>query len=206
MNDINLMAAPASARTYDPTDWYWVADDGRIFASARQTLVPADDADYAEFVQMAMPSQWPRDAAGEQTDAELQLALDPYGIFVTLQSYTAHMRWQKEQGGITLASGMPLKTDDRSQAKITGAYDAAIAKTDLLPTPWHAADGTIWQLDAARITAMNTELLTHINNCFSISADCLAQIEAGTITTHAQIDAAFDAPITQARKDWLKKA
>ncbi|MET4017712.1 hypothetical protein BSZ19_21905 [Bradyrhizobium japonicum] len=203
MNDISLMAVPASARQYDPTHWYWIADDGRIFASARQTPVPADDADYAVFVRMAMPSQWPRDQAGAQTDAELQLVLDPYNLFVTLQGYTAYKRWRKEQAGITLSSGMPIKTDDRSQAKITGVYNAQLANP-AVTTPWHAADGLTYDLDAAAMAAMNTELLTHINNCFAVSDDVLAQIEAGTITTHAQIDATFDAPMTQARKDWLK--
>ena len=51
---------------------------------------------------------------------------------------------------------------------------------------------------------MNNELLVHINNCFSISADMVAGIEDGTITTHEQIDAAFSASIKAARKDWLK--
>ena len=204
MNDVNGLAF-AHARSYDPTDWYWIADDGRIFASARQVLVPEDDADYLAFVQMAMPSHWPRDAAGNQTDAELQSVLDPYNIFVTLQSYTVYKRWRKEQAGITLSSGMPIKTDDRAQAKITGVYNAQQVNPAAV-TPWHAADGAIYNLDAAAMEAMNLELLAHINDCFSISDDCIAQIEAGTITTHAQIDAAFDAPMTQARKDWLKKA
>jgi hypothetical protein len=51
---------------------------------------------------------------------------------------------------------------------------------------------------------MSDELQTHINNCFDIASQTLAGIADGSITTLAQIDAAFDAPITQARKDWLK--
>lgn len=190
---------------FDPTDWYWLADDGRIFASARQIIVAEDDADYLVFRQMAMPTQWPRDDAGQQTDAELQKVLDPYNLFVSLQGYTAFKRWQKEQGGITLASGIPIKTDDRSQAKITGAYSAAVELPTVV-TPWAAADGSVYPLDGAQIVAMNNELLTHINNCFAVSADVITGIEDGTITTHEQIDAAFDAPMTAARRDWLKKA
>jgi hypothetical protein len=119
-----------------------------------------------------------------------------------LTTYSRQARWNKENVGITLTSGMPIETNDRAQAKITGVYvaqqiDPAVA------TPWHAADGTVWQLDAAAIEAMNRELLIHINNCFSISADVLAGIEAGTITTREQIDDAFSAPMTQAAKGWL---
>jgi hypothetical protein len=51
---------------------------------------------------------------------------------------------------------------------------------------------------------MSIELLTHINNCFSISADVLAAIEEGTITTREEIDAAFGAAMPPAAKDWLK--
>jgi hypothetical protein len=190
---------------YDPANWYWKADDGRIFASARQIIVPDTDADYLVFIQRVAPTMWPRDTAGDQTDAALQEVLTPFNIFVTLQGYSALKRWQKEQGGITLSSGMPIKTDDRSQAKITGAYSAAVELPTVV-TPWAAADGNVYPLDGAQIVAMNNELLTHINNCFAVFADVLAQIEAGTITTHEQIDAAFDAPMTQARKDWLKTA
>jgi hypothetical protein len=190
---------------YDPTNWYWLADDGRVFASARQIIVAEDDADYLAFKQMAMPTQWPRDMAGDQTDAELQTVLQPYNIFVTLQGYTAYKRWLKEQGGIVLSFGMPIETDDRAQAKITGVYSAQQINPAVL-TAWHAADGTVHQLDAAQMEAMHIELLTHINDCFAISADMMAGIADGTITTHEQIDAAFDAPITKARKDWLKKA
>ena len=71
-------------------------------------------------------------------------------------------------------------------------------------TPYHATDNPIHQLTAARIEPVNVDLLTHINNCFSISADVLAAIEEGTITTREEIDAAFGAAMTQAAKDWLK--
>jgi hypothetical protein len=70
---------------YDPANWYWKADDGRIFASARQIIVPDTDADYLVFIQRVAPTMWPRDTAGDQTDAALQEVLTPFNIFVTLQ-------------------------------------------------------------------------------------------------------------------------
>ena len=55
------------------------------------------------------------------------------------------------------------------------------------------------------MNTLNNDLLVHINACFQISADMLAGIAAGTVTTREQIDAAFDAPMTQAAADWLKQ-
>ena len=120
-----------------------------------------------------------------------------------LVQYNNVRRWEKEVGGITLSFGMPIKTNDRAQAKITGVY-AAQQVNPAVTTPWHAADGTVHQLTAAQIETMSIELLTHINNCFSISADVLAAIEEGTITTREEIDAAFGAAMPPAAKDWLK--
>ena len=54
------------------------------------------------------------------------------------------------------------------------------------------------------IIGLNNDLLTHINDCFSISAMVHSEIDDGSITTLEQIDAAFDTPMTNAAKDWLK--
>lgn len=184
---------------YTPNNWYWIVggDEANVWSSASYSSIPITDATYTAWL-----------AAGGQptpiaTKAELQAVFaDAYPAGM-LESYCIYQRWVKEQGGIALTSGMPIATDDRAQAKITGVFVAA-KELPTMTTPWSAADNTVHVLDADQIIAMNNELLTHINNCFSISADVLAQIEAGTITTREQIDAAFDAPITQARKDWLK--
>jgi hypothetical protein len=185
---------------YTPSDWYWIigGDQANVWSSRRAASVPVSDPDYVAW--LAVGGLTPQ-LATMQKLFDILSAQYPPG---TLQTYTAFRRWQKEQGGITLASGMPIKTDDRAQAKITGALVAAQELPTVI-TPWHAADGTVHQLDGAQITAMNNELLAHINNCFTISAEMLAGIEAGSITTHEEIDAALDATMTQARKDWLKK-
>jgi hypothetical protein len=184
---------------YDVSKWYWYVgdDETQVWSSRLAAMVPAADPEFVEWKQHEAPSR-----AATMEDLRIVLAEQyPPG---TLETYTAHKRWQKEQAGITLSAGWPIKTDDRSQAKITGVY-AAIQVNPAAVTPWAAADGSVHDVSQAEITAMNTDLLTHINNCFSISADVLVQIAAGTITTREQIDAAFDAPMTQARKDWLKK-
>jgi hypothetical protein len=93
---------------------------------------------------------------------------------------------------------MPIKTDDRAQAKINGA---AIASTNdaSFATQWQAADGSYWPLDQAGVAAMSTELQAYINQCFTTSKATMDGIDGGTITTRTEVDAAFDA-ITVTRK------
>lgn len=64
--------------SFDPADWYWEADDGRLYSSAAQALVNPDMA-YQDWLQDHQPTRWPVDEGGEQTDAALQEVLSPYG-------------------------------------------------------------------------------------------------------------------------------
>ena len=68
---------------YTPLDWYWGPNDtGLYFASARQTLVPEDDAGFTVWREARGygAAQWPRDDAGAQTSAALNAMLRPYGL------------------------------------------------------------------------------------------------------------------------------
>lgn len=67
--------------TYNPFDWYWYAEDGRIFSSSRQRLVTQKDRDFAAWKKDGnVPQRWPVDEAGVQTDDALQDVLKPYGL------------------------------------------------------------------------------------------------------------------------------
>jgi hypothetical protein len=76
-------------RHYNIFDWYWLADDGRVFSSARRVTVDESDAAYQSFLQGGPATPWPRDDAGNQTDPALQWVFDqanfspPLNIVVT---------------------------------------------------------------------------------------------------------------------------
>ena len=106
-----------------------------------------------------------------------------------LRTLAAQKRWEKEVGGTTL-SGFVVPTDDRSKIMISGARVAAEADPNFT-TQWKGADGSFVTLDAAMIVAISNAVSNHVSNCFALEAQVLAQIEAGTITTVAEIDAAF---------------
>jgi hypothetical protein len=171
---------------FNIADWYWVVggDAANVWSSARAVSVPVTDADYVAW--LAVPN-----APTQITSmADLQAVFSDQYPPGSLETYCLFKRWEKEQGGITLASGMPIATDDRSQAKINGVRLAA-TKDAAFTTQWHAADGTYWPLGSTAITAMSDELQAHINNCFTISSQTMAGIADGSITTLAQIDSAF---------------
>jgi hypothetical protein len=177
---------------FNPHQHYWLADDGRVFSGPQEQIVDTTDQGYVDFI--AEPSNvasiWPRDSGNNQTDATLQAILEPLGMFVNLNYYCIFVRWSVEQNGLTLSSGMAIKTDDRSQAKINGVRGRSVDDPSFT-TQWWAADFTIWSLDATQIQAMHNELQTHIDSMFAISADTLTKIQGGTITTRDEVNSAF---------------
>jgi hypothetical protein len=110
---------------------------------------------------------------------------------VDLVAHAADARWRLETGGITVG-GVPVLTDDRSKLMIAGARLAAMADP-AWTTPWHGADGGIYPLNAAAIVAISDAVSAHVQATFTTFATVKAAIAAGTITTPAEIDAAFAA-------------
>lgn len=180
--------------TFNPSNWYFTADDGRVFSTARMLTTDANDAGYLAFVATNGGSaRWPVDEGGAQTVASIQDVLSAHGMFADLTSYAANARWAREVGGISV-NGVPVATDDRSKQMIMGARIAA--QTDpSFATPWVGADGTVVTLTAPQIIAISNAVLLHVQACFATFASLQAGITAAppTVTTTAQVDAAFAA-------------
>lgn len=177
-------------RPFDPADWYWLAADGRVFSSARlMTIDGGDEAFLAFLASGGFATQWPCDDEGEQTETAIRQVLAPFGIWVDLVAYAADRRWRKEVGGID-ADGVPVATDDRSKLMITGARIAAMADAGW-STIWHGANGETYPIGAAAMIAISDAVQAHVNAGFQTFVTVKAAIEAGTMTTTAEIDAAF---------------
>lgn len=182
---------------YDPTNWYWRADDDRLYSSARQSLIESDDSAFLAWVADGRrATRWPVDADGEQTDAALQDVLAPHGLTLwpvplkeKLTAYAAAARWQKEIGGIVVG-GAPIATDDRSKQMIIGARLAADADP-AWTTQWVGADGSVHPVNAAAMIAISDAVQAHVNACFVTYASVKSAIDAGDITTTEEIDDAF---------------
>lgn len=67
---------------FTPLDWYWLADDGRVYASARNVVVDKTDKDFAAAQSSGGVTRWPVDETGAQTTASMQDVVKVYGLAV----------------------------------------------------------------------------------------------------------------------------
>src|SRR5690606_17402778 len=109
---------------------------------------------------------------------------------MTLQEYAAAKRWEREVGG-TVWNGWPVLSDRESQSKII-AEAVAIEKGERADgDPWKFADGEFRSLTNEQMDELAAAVRLHVRNSYGIEAQVLAAIASGSITTEAQIDAAF---------------
>lgn len=161
--------------TYPPTE------DGNRNPDIPLDAVPVTDEQWADAQRIAL---W------QSPDGTLTTPpVSDTGADFDLPAYAAHKRWEKEVGGIEV-NGLTVATDDRSKTMISGARVAAMANPDFT-TSWKGAGGEFVPLDANAVIAISDAVLAHVSNCFAAEAQVLADIEAGSITTIEQIDAAF---------------
>lgn len=112
-----------------------------------------------------------------------------------LAKYVGTKRWLTEIAAITLPSGINIDMNALSQQKIAALKQAIDNGTIVVPVggfPFIALDG-VHMLSAADITNLYTSVVHAVQATYSVAADLIAQINATTITTRAQIDAAFAA-------------
>lgn len=171
---------------YDPQDWYWIiaGDQDKVWSSAAAGYVDIDDAAYAAWLE-AGGGPTPIGSLAEL--AEVLAAQYPSGM---LKTYAAAVRYAKEIAGC-MVGGVEYPSDRETQAKLTSA--ALFAQVDNTQTfQWKLADGSFSEpLSAAEMIAVAAAVGGYVNVCFVEEAEVVAEIDAGTITTRGQVDAAF---------------
>ncbi len=66
---------------YTPTNWYWIAENGRIYSSAKQAIITSKDDAFIKWQASGyLPTPWPKDAQGQQSDAALAEVIEPFGL------------------------------------------------------------------------------------------------------------------------------
>jgi len=106
-----------------------------------------------------------------------------------LLAYAAEKRWLVETSGITLA-GTEIRTDEKSQNRVSGAALLALSDPDLTVINWEATPGVWVEVSAAQMKTIGIAVGRHVQACFSTLKAVQAAINSGTITTTAEIDAA----------------
>ena len=181
---------------YTAQNWYWLADDGRLFSSGAGALVePTDDAYLSWCEAGGRATAWPRDAAGLQSDAALQEVLTPHRCYVTLDALKSALRQAIDEAAeterarwITLGAGQAMTY----QAK---AIEAAAISSDPSPDPAGypllAAEIGITAPDLAGVAAV--VLAQH-----AAWTAAGAAIEAARLSGKADVTAAADATAARA--------
>lgn len=78
---------------FQPYDWYWQDEDGRIYGSAENKIVTEGDERFQSWLANGNPARaWPRNADGEQTTDAMQEVLTPYSIFLVLGALKNHLK------------------------------------------------------------------------------------------------------------------
>lgn len=108
-----------------------------------------------------------------------------------LFALAAERRRAVVNGGTAIATSggtIPAWTDADSQGAITALVVAAQMIPDIA-TGWKGRDGRFYPVTAATIVDLALGMMAFVNQAFAAEAAVLTAIEAGTITTTAQIDA-----------------
>lgn len=134
-------------------------------------------------VSSSVKEGWVRDGGGFVAPGPVETTKEQ------LAAYAATCRRRSEIGGMSFG-GKAVATDAESQTKVLGARVAANADP-AFTTPWFGDDGVPVLLDATAIVALSDAMLAHVQGGFVTRAALLDQIAAGTVTTFAEIDAAF---------------
>lgn len=194
---------------WSPGDWYWLAADGRLYASGRAAIVATSDAAYTAWAGARGhgASAWPSELAGGQTAAALQSELMRWGLSLPasllpppsvseLVAYAEARQAALMAGGFAFdvaASGQPAEvvqadTDLSGRLNLAGLVSLAQINASFTSI-WVQAGGGL-TLTASEIIALGVAVGTFVEQTYQALATVLANIASGVITTTAQIDAA----------------
>jgi uncharacterized protein DUF4376 len=191
------------------SDHYWAigGSTSDVYQSKTNTMVPVDNTDYTDWLNAVSSAPTPIASI-----AELATVLQTYGMqlpdwqwnapsFIQptsttydkpqLIAYTADARWRKQTGGINV-TGVDYRTDRVSSNERNNAYNYSQANPGYV-FDWKLPDGSFVTLDQAAMTKVTMAESTFIQNCFTKENATVTSINGGTITTLAEIDAAFAA-------------
>lgn len=149
---------------YTPQNHYWIKSDGTIYSSAMQNCVSDADAAYKAWcAEGGIATQYPRDTAGVESDAELEAVLAVHGL--RLYPPTLH------------------EAQAAKAASIVAAHEAALAGAIALsaPTP------SIVAVEACLLAASDPEGLEFVHTTLAAQRQTLlAAVDAATTVEAVQ--------------------
>lgn len=114
-----------------------------------------------------------------------------------LVSYANAAQWAKAEGGleVDLGSGLSMlfPTDAVSRGLLNGAVARAQAPSPPDTFRWQTGPSTFQVLSASQVVLAGVAVADYVQATFDTLALVVEEIDDGTITTEAEIDAAFAA-------------
>lgn len=180
--DLSAFSDPPPAGFAGMGLWPMVVRPPTSFDPSSQMAVDPNPSDYA-----ADPAT--RTVVGQQT-ARVMTADELSGLRASLVAYAAAARYTLETAGIMVGNST-IATDRDSQALINGAYNYVLAKPDA-SIEFKGVTGWV-TLTADQVQTIALAVGGRVQALFAAERQIDAAIQAGTITTTAQIDAALAA-------------
>jgi len=110
----------------------------------------------------------------------------------SLSAHLASTRYNKEVSGF-IFMGMLIPSDDRAKVLLNGAYNKALEESDPTKVKKFKVSGNFQDITNNNIILIALALAEHVQKCFDAEASVLLQIQNSTLTSRAEIEAAFDA-------------
>jgi Domain of unknown function (DUF4376) len=204
MAALTALSNASSMGFYNPRAWYWQVGT-QIYASVSNTYVPASDPGYVTWAEnnaaVVVADEVELWGIVGNAISEMPRWLFYEGEFVqptvgayskcNLGGYTVYVREARIGGGIVV-NGKPFATDPVTLMSLNAAY-IYTQNTPGATFQWKLPDGSFLTLNKADVQTLQACVSQDGQLCYDCESSTLAAIEAGTITTLAQIDAAFAA-------------
>jgi len=160
---------------YTPDNWFWKATNGRIYASARQIVTDETDTEYVAWLEAGnLPTPWPRDETGIETEAALAQVLAAHG----LQIFAPTLDEVKD----SLKAAIDEAAETERLRYITGGagqamtYQEKVAQAVAYTKAWLA-----WQADPDNVPEVKTNEYSLLAAGLGIDGDTLLEV-AETVT------------------------
>lgn len=109
-----------------------------------------------------------------------------------LKAYAAKRRYEIQSSGVVSQTYGPLLTDRDTTSIIAQAIQSIDLGITTDPINFKTPSG-FFPLMRSDLVAISVEIVAHVQSCFDAEGEVAAAIDAMTITTIAEIDAAFSA-------------
>jgi hypothetical protein len=204
-----LGISPQIVNTFD---WYWIiGSETNVYQSSSNTRVPPDDTNYVAWQDahgLAVPVS---DEAGLKSVLQTHIAPIPDWLYEAadtfiqpspgaytpdqLKSYSASIRYTTETGGITITSisSIPFLTDPVSRNTVNSTWNYVNSAAGQQTVNWKMSDGSFVTISETNVKVMADDMAAFVQACFDCEASTAGDIDTGTTTTLAQIDAGYAA-------------